>query len=52
MRANLNSEVRPERQPTHLSTFTAGITGMPQMQGEQSYMNPGLLNYAQVLGML
>ena len=35
-----------------LSTYTAGITGMPSMEGEQSYMNPGLLNYAQVLGML
>ena len=35
-----------------LGTFTAGITGMPQLQGEQSYMNPGLLNYAEVLGML
>lgn len=33
-----------------MGTFLQGITGMPQMQGQQTSMQPGLLNYMQVMG--
>lgn len=37
-----------------LNTFAGGLTGVQSvpMGGEQSYMNPGLLNYMQTIGMM
>jgi len=39
---------------TTMDTFARGMTGVQgvQMGGEQSYMNPGLLNYMQAFGMM
>lgn len=42
-------------QPTQaMNTFAQGLTGVQRvpMGGEQSYMNPGLLNYMQAFGMM